>query len=260
MDYQCFPEDNNSNIDLEIRESVAIGIPFSPKSKHCCLHKKAGLKTLWQDITSDFRTIFKRDPAARNKLEVLLCYSGWHALILHRIAHSLHCQKIPLIPRLIASISRFLTGIDIHPGACLGRGICIDHGMGIVIGETTIVGNYALIYQGVTLGGTGKDQGKRHPSLGDHVIVGAGAKVLGNIQIGDNVRIGAGAVVLNDVPHHSTVVGIPGRVVRNFGKPVHPLEHGNLPDVQGNIIATLIARIEHLEHQLEYTKIHERQH
>lgn len=242
---------HNSNINLKIGEPPVIIQPFSIGSNPHCSRRKNLFRSLWQEIKADFRIIFERDPAARNKLEVLLCYPGWHALVLHRIAHRLHCQKIPLIPLLIASFARFLTGIDIHPGARLGRGICIDHGMGVVIGETAMIGNCALIYQGVTLGGTGKDRGKRHPNLGHDVIVGAGAKVLGNIQIGDRVRIGAGAVVLNDVPPNSTVVGIPGRVVRNLGKPVGPLEHGNLPDVQGKAIAALIARIDDLERQLQ---------
>lgn len=241
----------NNNLNLKIVEPVAVVQPFSIGSNSQCFSRKHLSRSLWQEIKIDFRIIFERDPAARNKLEVLLCYPGWHALVLHRISHRLYRQKIPLIPRLIASFARFLTGVDIHPGARLGQGICIDHGMGVVIGETAIIGNFALIYQGVTLGGTGKDLGKRHPTLGDHVVLGAGAKVLGNIQIGDGVRIGAGAVVLNDVPPHSTVVGIPGRVVRNSGKPVDPLEHGKLPDVQGQAIAALIARINALESKLE---------
>jgi len=204
------------------------------------------LKTL----LTDFKTIFERDPAARNALEVLLCYPGLHALIFHRLAHVLHRWQLPLIPRLISNLSRLVTGIEIHPGATLGVGVVIDHGMGVVIGETAIVGDYGLIYQGVTLGGTGKESGKRHPTLGQNVVVGAGAKVLGNIQIGDNVRIGAGSVVLRDVPSNCTVVGIPGRVLRS-GSRVSPLEHGCLPDSEARVIRTLLDRIEALEEQVE---------
>ncbi|NEP38729.1 MAG: serine O-acetyltransferase, partial [Okeania sp. SIO2H7] len=144
--------------------------------------------------------IFERDPAARNWVEVLCCYPGLHALVLHRLAHWLELQNISLIPRLISHLGRFLTGIEIHPGATIGRGVFIDHGMGVVIGETAIIGDYSLIYQGVTLGGTGKEIGKRHPTIGKNVVIGAGAKVLGNINIGDNVRLGAGSIVLNNVP------------------------------------------------------------
>ncbi|HEY9711028.1 MAG TPA: serine O-acetyltransferase, partial [Oculatellaceae cyanobacterium] len=160
-------------------------------------------------ILTDLRTIYERDPAARNWLEVLFCYPGVQALLFHRVTHWLYCIGIPFVPRLISHLTRFLTGIEIHPGAKIGKGVFIDHGLGVVIGETAIVGDYALIYQQVTLGGTGKETGKRHPTLGENVVVGAGAKVLGNIQIGDNVRIGAGSVVLRDVPSNRTVVGIP---------------------------------------------------
>jgi serine O-acetyltransferase len=202
-------------------------------------------------LTDDFRIIFERDPAARNWLEVLFCYPGLQALLMHRFAHYLYCLHIPFIPRLISHIARFLTGIEIHPGAAIGRGVFIDHGMGVVIGETAIVGNYALIYQGVTLGGTGKESGKRHPTLGENVVVGAGAKVLGNIQVGDNVRIGAGSVVLRDVPSDCTVVGVPGRIVYRAGERVDPLDHGRLPDSEAQVIRALVDRIEALEQQLQ---------
>ncbi|WP_287239164.1 MULTISPECIES: serine O-acetyltransferase [unclassified Okeania] len=191
--------------------------------------------------------IFERDPAARNWVEVLCCYPGLHALVLHRLAHWLHLQNISLIPRLISHLGRFLTGIEIHPGATIGRGVFIDHGMGVVIGETAIIGEYSLIYQGVTLGGTGKEIGKRHPTIGKNVVVGAGAKVLGNINIGDNVRIGAGSIVLNNVPSECTVVGIPGRIVSKSGERVGPLEHGQLPDTQATVTRALLDRIEQLE-------------
>ena len=202
-------------------------------------------------LIADFRIIFERDPAARNWLEVLICYPGLQALFLHRFAHWLYSIKIPFVPRLISHVSRFITGIEIHPGAQIGKGVFIDHGMGVVIGETAIVGDYSLIYQGVTLGGTGKETGKRHPTLGENVVVGGGAKVLGNIQIGNNVRIGAGSVVLRDVPSNCTVVGVPGRVVYRSGVRVNPLEHGNLPDSEAAVIRTLVDRIESLEQEVK---------
>ncbi len=195
----------------------------------------------------DFRIIFERDPAARSWLEVLFCYPGLQALVFHRFAHRLWSVGLPFIPRLMSHGARFLTGIEIHPGATIGQGVFIDHGMGVVIGETAIVGDYSLIYQGVTLGGTGKESGKRHPTLGDNVVVGAGAKVLGNIEIGNNVRIGAGSVVLRAVPSDCTVVGIPGRIVHRSGERVGPLEHGRLPDSEAQVIRALVDRIEALE-------------
>ncbi len=202
-------------------------------------------------LIADFRIIFERDPAARNWLEVLFCYPGLQAILLHRLSHWIHNIGIPFLPRLMSHFARFLTGIEIHPGATIGKGVFIDHGMGVVIGETAIVGDYSLIYQGVTLGGTGKETGKRHPTIGENVVVGAGAKVLGNLLIGNNVRIGAGSVVLRDVPSDCTVVGIPGRIVYRSGVKVNPLEHGNLPDSEAAVIRSLVDRIESLEQQLE---------
>jgi serine O-acetyltransferase len=204
---------------------------------------------LLETLISDFQIIFERDPAARNPLEVFLCYPGWHAVVLYRLAHALYQWRLPLIPRLISHIARMLTGIEIHPGAKIGRGFFIDHGMGVVIGETTVIGDYCLLYQGVTLGGTGKEKGKRHPTLGDHVIVGAGAKVLGNITIGNHVRIGAGSVVLRSVPSHCTVVGVPGRLICKDAT-VEPLEHGRLPDSEAQAIRVLVDRIDELERQV----------
>lgn len=203
-----------------------------------------------QTLIEDFRIIFDRDPAARNSLEVLLCYPGFHALCWHRFAHWLYVRKVSVIPRLISHIGRLLTGIEIHPGATIGKGVFIDHGMGVVIGETAIVGDYTLIYQGVTLGGTGKETGKRHPTLGNNVVVGAGAKVLGNITVGNNVRIGAGSIVLRGVPSDCTVVGVPGRIVSKQGVGC-PLEHAQLPDTQASAIRSLCDRIEKLEQQLQ---------
>jgi serine O-acetyltransferase len=200
-------------------------------------------------LLTDLRTISERDPAARNWLEIVFCYPGVQALMFHRLTHWLYKIGIPFVPRFISTISRFLTGIEIHPGAKIGKGVFIDHGMGVVIGETAIVGDYALIYQGVTLGGTGKESGKRHPTLGENVVVGAGAKVLGNIQIGNNVRIGAGSVVLRDVPSNTTVVGIPGRLIRTDNNDV--LAHGKIRDVEAEVIRALFERVKDLEQQVE---------
>jgi serine O-acetyltransferase len=209
------------------------------------------LKNIIKTLRADFAIIFERDPAARNWLEVLLCYPGLHAIALYRFAHWLHTLKLPVIPRMISQLARFLTGIEIHPGARIGMGAFIDHGMGVVIGETAIVGEYVLIYQGVTLGGTGKQSGKRHPTLGDNVVIGAGAKVLGNIEIGSNSRIGAGSVVLKCVPPDCTVVGIPGRIVHRHGVKVSALDHFQVPDPEGDVIRSLIGRVEQLERNAE---------
>lgn len=211
-------------------------------------------------LIADFRIIFERDPAARNWLEVLFCYPGFQALVIHRISHQLLGWHLPLIPRLLSHLARFVTGVEIHPGAAIGKGVFIDHGMGVVIGETAIIGDYTLIYQGVTLGGTGKESGKRHPTLGENVVVGAGAKVLGNIEIGNNVRIGAGSVVLRNVPADCTVVGVPGRVVHRSGAKVNPLAHGNLPDSEAKIIRLLLERIDVLEKQIERLQVQAREH
>jgi serine O-acetyltransferase len=200
-------------------------------------------------LLTDLRTIYERDPAARNWLEVLFCYPGFQALVLHRAAHWLYKKGIPFIPRLISQVSRFWTGIEIHPAAKIGKGVFIDHGMGVVIGETAIVGDYALIYQGVTLGGTGKQTGKRHPSLGNNVVVGAGAKVLGNIQIGDNVCIGAGSVVLRNIPSDTNVIGIPGRIIRHDRTTISALTDN--PDVEAEVIRALFERVKALEKQVE---------
>ena len=201
-------------------------------------------------IKSDFKIIKERDPAARGFLEIILCYPGFQALVLHRISHKLWKYKLPLIPRVLSQITRNITGIEIHPGATIGRGVFIDHGMGVVIGETSEIGDRCLLYQGVTLGGTGKDCGKRHPTLQENVVVGAGAKVLGAIQIGSNTRIGAGSVVVKNVEKNSTVVGIPGRVVHQSGVKINPLAHSALPDAEGSVIKNLMDRIDHLENHI----------
>ena len=202
-------------------------------------------------LVADFRAIFERDPAATNWVEVLLCSAGFHAIAFHRLAHALHQQRIPLIPRLLSHVSRTLTGIEIHPGAQLGRGLVIDHGMGVVIGETAIVGQNVLIYQGVTLGGTGKETGKRHPTVGNCVVIGAGAKVLGNIHIGDGARVGAGSIVLTAVPANCTAVGIPNRIVGRCNIADAPLNHAQLPDAEAQTIRQLLDRIEALEAQVQ---------
>ncbi|QKS69678.1 serine O-acetyltransferase [Paenalkalicoccus suaedae] len=186
---------------------------------------------MFKTLKGDLDVVLDRDPAARNRLEVLLTYSGVHAIWAHRLAHFMWGKKLYFLARLLSQISRFFTGIEIHPGAVIGQRLFIDHGMGVVIGETCEIGNDVTIFQGVTLGGTGKEKGKRHPTLEDHVLVATGAKVLGSMRIGKHSRIGAGSVVLKEVPPNSTVVGIPGRVVVQDGVKVgDDLDHINLPD------------------------------
>ena len=200
---------------------------------------------LWH-VREQIRTIFVRDPAAKSTLEIVLCYPGFHAVVWHRVANRLYRSGLYLLARIVSSGARFLTGIEIHPGARIGRRFFIDHGMGVVIGETTEIGDDVLLYQGVTLGGTGNQKGKRHPTLGHHVVVGSGAKVLGDIVIGDHVKIGAGSVVVHSVPDHSTVVGVPGRIVRSRVEG-NPLEHGKLPDPEGQEREDLRMRVADLE-------------
>ena len=204
-------------------------------------------------LKNDVKAIFERDPAAKSFLEVILCYPGLHALWFHRLAHRLHKWGFVLLPRLISQLSRFLTGIEIHPGAKIGAGFFIDHGMGVVIGETTEIGDNVTIYQGVTLGGTGKEKGKRHPTIGNNVVIGTGAKVLGPINIGDNVKIGAGSVVLRNVPANTTVVGVPGRVVVYEGErvPSIDLHHEKLPDPVAEMMQRLQSQIDDLRYQQE---------
>ena len=197
-------------------------------------------------IREQFDTVFRRDPAARSVLEIVLCYPGFHAVLLHRVAHNLYGSGWFTLARVISQFSRSLTGIEIHPGARIGRRFFIDHGSGVVIGETTEIGDDVLLYQGVTLGGTGNEKGKRHPTIGNRVVVGTGAKVLGNIRIGDNVKVGAGSVVVHPVPDNCTVVGIPGRVVRVRAQE-GTLEHGSLPDPEGQAIEDLARRVAELE-------------
>lgn len=196
----------------------------------------------------EIKTAQKRDPAAGNFLEVLLLYHGVHVLVYYRAANILYRLRLVFLARLLSQTARFITGIEIHPGAKIGRGVFIDHGMGVVIGETAVIGDNVLLYQGVTLGGTGLEKGKRHPTIGNNVVIGAGAKVLGNIKIGDNSYIGANAVVIKDVPDNSTVVGIPGRITKQEGKKIDiGLDHIHILDPIMQQIEELEKRIEKLE-------------
>ncbi len=201
------------------------------------------------------QTVFKHDPAAKSGLEVLLCYPGVHAILLHRVAHRLYRWRRFVLARLVSHLGRTLTGIEIHPGASIGRRFFIDHGMGVVIGETAVIGDDVLIFQGVTLGGTGHEADRRHPKLGNHVVVGSGAKVLGRIELGEWAKVGAGSVVVKSVPPHATVVGIPGRIVAVKGVAVEHdewkmLEHGELPDPVGQTLANLNERLVLVEAEL----------
>jgi serine O-acetyltransferase len=202
---------------------------------------------MFATIREQFDTVFKRDPAARSVLEIVLCYPGFHAVLIHRLSHGIYKRGWFTLARVISQFSRALTGIEIHPGATIGRRFFIDHGMGIVIGETSEIGDDVLMYQNVTLGGTGKEAGKRHPTIGNEVVIGTGAKILGNIRIGDHVKVGAGSVVVRSVPNHSTVVGVPGRVVGDANADLDTLAHGTLPDPEGQAIDELSKRITELE-------------
>jgi serine O-acetyltransferase len=211
----------------------------------------------FRKIGNDFRAALSMDPAATSRLEVALTYAGFHALLFHRFAHWLWEKRIPFIPRALSQVARFITGIEIHPGAVIGSGLFIDHGMGVVIGETTEIGDNVTLFQGVTLGGTGKQRGKRHPTLGSHVVVGAGAKVLGPIKIGDYVKIGANSVVLQDVPDHSTVVGIPGKIVRIKDERMPDealLDHIHIPDPIADRFIDLQVQIDMLKKEVEHLR------
>jgi serine O-acetyltransferase len=207
---------------------------------------------MWREMREDIQAIFERDPAARSTLEVILTYSGLHAIWAHRIAHRLWKAKWYTTARIVSQISRFFTGIEIHPGAKIGKRLFIDHGMGVVIGETCEIGDDVTIFQGVTLGGTGKEKGKRHPTVGNNVIIATGAKVLGSFKIGDNAKIGAGAVVLQEVPPNSTVVGIKAKIVIQDGKRVNcDLDHVNLPDPVADMIRQLQREVEELRQEVK---------
>ena len=202
-------------------------------------------------FAAEVKATQERDPAAKNTWEVLLLYPGLHAVIAYRISHFVWLKKIPFLPRLISQTARFLTGIEIHPGAQIGKGLFIDHGMGVVIGETSIVGDNVTLFQGVTLGGTGKECGKRHPTLGDNIVVGAGAKILGNIEVGSNSYVGANAVVLKNVPANTTVVGVPGRITRQEGKRIDSgMDHGHVQDPIMTHLKDLIKRVKTAEEKI----------
>lgn len=205
-------------------------------------------------IKKDIQVVFERDPAAKSVLEVVLCYPGLHAIWLYRIANWLFKRGWVVAARFISNMGRFLTGIEIHPGATIGEGLFIDHGTGVVIGETAEIGNNVTLYQGVTLGGTGKEKGKRHPTVGNNVVVASGAKVLGSFKVGDNAKIGAGSVVLEEVPANTTVVGIPGKVVCVNGKKIEnggvDLDHANLPDPIAEMLFCMQRHINRLEDRI----------
>ena len=201
-------------------------------------------------IKEDIALIKERDPAARSSFEIVLTYSGLHAVMAYRLSHKLYQKKLFTVARIVSQVARFFTGIEIHPGAKIGKGLFIDHGMGVVIGETTEIGDNCLIYQGVTLGGTGKEHGKRHPTLGNNVMVGAGAKVLGPFKVGDNAKIASNAVVLTEVPPNTTAVGVPARVVKRDGVKVCDCDQIHIPDPVSQELCKHLMRIEKLEKQI----------
>jgi len=212
---------------------------------------------MFERLKSDIRVVFERDPAAKSVPEVIFCYPGLHVIWFHRLAHWLYKRGWVLLPRMISNFARLLTGIEIHPGATIGEGLFIDHGMGVVIGETAEIGRNVTLYQGVTLGGTGKEKGKRHPTIGDNVVIATGAKVLGSFKVGNDSKIGAGSVVLAEVPPNSTVVGIPGKVVMKDGYKVSvdpgrgvDLEHGTLPDPEGEMLFCMQRHLNRLERRV----------
>lgn len=206
-------------------------------------------------INEEVASVRERDPAARSTAEILLTYSGLHAVLLHRVAHKLHQNKCYVTARIISQLGKFFTGIEIHPGATIGKGLFIDHGTGVVIGETAEIGDNCILYQGVTLGGTGKGKGKRHPTLGNNVMVGCGAKVLGPFKIGDNVKIAANSVVLHEIPENCTAVGAPARVVRRDGvKVTQDLDHVHIPDPVAQELCRQQVRIDQLERELNALK------
>ena len=232
----------------EMKEAAKKTAKIAQKNikKAACATKKA-----IESVKYDVKAFRDRDPAAKSNAEVLLLYSGMHALLAYRVSHFLHEKKLYLPARAVSQVARFATGIEIHPGAKIGKGLVIDHGMGVVIGETAEIGDNCTIYQGVTLGGTGKDVGKRHPTLGDNVLVGAGAKVLGPFTIGDGSKIAANAVVLDEIPANATAVGIPAKVVKREGARVEDLDQIHIPDPVAQEIKRLEAKLADLEAQLD---------
>ena len=234
---------------IDTKKKKASG-EFASKVKKTVRKTKKAVADVTASVKYDVRAIRERDPAAKSDLEVLLLYSGMHALLAHRVAHYLHEKKCYLGARAVSQFSRFITGIEIHPGAKIGKGLVIDHGMGVVIGETAEIGDNCTIYQGVTLGGTGKDVGKRHPTLGDNVLVGAGAKVLGPFKIGNNSKIAANAVVLEEIPDNCTAVGIPAKIARREGVRVEDLDQIHIPDPVAQELRKLEYKLSELEAEL----------
>ena len=243
---------------------VAAFIGYSMEAVFCLINlmnerRNVMFEKLIESVKSDIESVKRRDPAARSTIEILLTYSGLHAIIMYRAAHWFHTRKMFVIARCISQFARFLTGIEIHPGAKIGKGFFIDHGSGVVIGETTEIGDNCLIYQGVTLGGTGKEKGKRHPTLGNNVMVGSGARVLGPFKVGDNAKIAANAVVLEEVPPNCTAVGVPARIVKRNGKKVtnSDLDQVHIPDPVAQELCAHLMRIEKLEKQMNKIEIAE---
>jgi serine O-acetyltransferase len=216
--------------------------------RHC------GMNKLLHSIREDIATVLERDPAARSLLEVALCYSGLHAIWAYKLSHWLLQHRLRVLARLLSQMARLFTGIEIHPGAQIGSRLFIDHGMGVVIGETSIVGDGVTLYQGVTLGGTGKETGKRHPTIGNNVVIGSGANVLGNILIGENCRVGAGSVVLRSIPENSTVVGVPARIVYRNGKRVVITDPKEISDPLSDVIASLVCQLQEFRREIEVLK------
>ncbi len=236
---------------MDTKQIIALGAKEAKKRFYGTVR---AIDKITEEIKYDVRVIKERDPAAKSSLEVLFLYSGLHALLAYRVSHKLYIKKLHFPARLISQVARALTGIEIHPGATIGKGLFIDHGSGVVIGETAEIGNDCTLYQGVTLGGTGKHTGKRHPTLGDNVMIGAGAKVLGPFKVGSNSKIAAGAVVLDEIPENSTAVGIPARVVRRAGAKVDDLDQIHIPDPVSQELCKLEVKIKKLEDELESIK------
>ena len=234
-----------------IKKQLYFMANYSIIIKNVKLYNRMEILYMFKNLRHDIKAILDRDPAARNGLEVFLLYPGFWAVFYHRIAHFFYNHKMFFVARWISNINRHVTGVEIHPGAKIGKGIMIDHGMGVVIGETTEIGDDVTIYQGVTLGGTGKDKGKRHPTIGNNVLIGAGAKILGPFTVGNNSKIAANAVVLSEVPENSTCVGVPGRIVRQGNKRVNNLDHVHIPDPVSQELCKMLMRIEALEKKLE---------
>lgn len=236
---------------MDTGKIIALGVKTAKKKALAAVRT---VNRIIEEIKYDVEVIKERDPAAKSGVEVLFLYSGLHALLAYRVSHKLYLKKLHFPARLVSQVARAITGIEIHPGATIGRGLFIDHGSGVVIGETAEIGDNCTLYQGVTLGGTGKHTGKRHPTLGDNVMIGAGAKVLGPFRVGSNSKIAAGAVVLDEIPDNSTAVGIPARVVRRAGIKCDDLDQIHIPDPVSQELCKLEVKIKKLEDELENIK------